>query len=120
MQLEKLEALKNRYGAYSSEIDSFKDYLFELEGKHINTIEPNILSKRLKIPFREAIRLLSIAEKSKILRKGYQVFSLDDNFSLGEFRDTNEIPDTLLNPATGKYLGKDQFFVDLVFHFPTK
>jgi|688.fasta_scaffold480969_2 hypothetical protein len=116
MQLEKLEILKKDYKEYSRSFDSLKAYLNELEAKNVNVIAPNIISKRLQVPFSVAIHILGLAERINLLKKSYQVFSIGDNYSLGEYDDANNIPDSIYNPATGNKVGKSEFFVDLVYH----
>lgn len=116
MQLQKLEKLKREYQEYRKSIDSLETYLRDLEKKKIYTIEPTILSKQLRIPYSVAIYLLGLAEKTSLLKRTYQVFTISDNFPLGEFNKTEDIPDSIYNPATDEIVDKDGFFIDLIYH----
>ena len=115
--MKKLELLRKKYRDLNGEIDSILGLLKEFETKHVKTIAPSIVSKRLDKSYIETIFLLGLAEKVDILKKSYQVYTVDSNFFLGEFNDSNEIPRILHNPATGSDVTRDDYVVDLVYHF---
>jgi hypothetical protein len=116
MQLEKLKKLGERYKEYQGSIDSVTKYLSELEGMDIDVIQPKIFAKRLNLPYSTALHILSLAEKYDVVKRSYQVFSTLDKTPIGEYHSTQEIPPKVRNPATDELLGREQYFVDLIFH----
>lgn len=115
MQLQKLEKLKQNYKEYSAVFDSLESYIQKLYSSNIYTIDPNIISKKFNISFFEALFILSLVEKQKILKRKYEVWTHDDAFHLEDFEDQEKIPDKIFNPATNKEVDRDNFYVDLKF-----
>jgi hypothetical protein len=111
MQFRKLETLKQRFNTpYWSPLFNI---LNEMQEKHDHTVVPAIISKKLKIPFGETVHLLGLLESEQVLKRGYQVYTNESTFPLGEFQT---IPKKVYDANSNTYLDPDQFFVDLVFH----
>lgn len=119
MQSEKLynllEYLKKDFHELSETTETFIEYLKNVESENIRIINPLTLSAALEISYADAVVLLGIAEEKGIVSRRYQAFTHNDNFSLGEFKDLNEIDDTLYCPDLDKDITIDNFYLDLVF-----
>lgn len=113
MQLKKLETLSRKYS--TSPFPAFIHYLQELSEKKQNVMTPEIVSKRLKIPFGDAVFLLGILERNKLVTRGYQVFASDTISALGEFDSEKKIPEKVYDRDRGIYLDREHFFVDLIY-----
>jgi hypothetical protein len=56
-----------------------------------------------------------MAEDEGIVSHYYHAFTVEDNFSLGEFKDLNEIGDTIYSPDKNVDITRDNIYLDLVF-----
>src|SRR5262245_15089284 len=119
MLLEKLKKLKQGFERFNTlSVDAFISYLSEVEHSRTRTVVPEILAKRLNVSQADALFLLGVAEQRHVLKRGYQVFTVDDVSPLGEFPSKSQIPDKIYKPGTNEIVDRDHYFVDLVFHLP--
>lgn len=116
MELTRLDKYKLQFKNLTGKIDSLISFLTELKkaGKEASIITPYVISKKLQIDETDAFFLLSIAEKESILHKKYQVWTNDQSF-LGDYENTQNIPETITDLETGKEVDRDHFYVDIVF-----
>jgi hypothetical protein len=115
MPSKKSEILKHKqFKGYSMEL--IFEYFRELQKKNVDVVVPEILAKRLKLPFGDVIVLLGLMEKDKIVKRAYQLFTYGELYPLGEYKSTRSIPNPVTHPDTGDCLDADEYFIDLVFH----
>lgn len=77
-------------------------------------ITPYVLSVVLKVPETDAYFLLSLAEKENIVHKKYKVFATSGNDFLGDYDDTQSIPEEITDPE-GNSFDRDHYYVDITF-----
>ncbi|MEB0301562.1 hypothetical protein [Mucilaginibacter sp. 5C4] len=116
MELVRLEKYKVQFKNFTKTIESLQSYLSSLNTGSIDApiITPYVVSKKLNIPETDAFFILSLAEKESILHKKFQVWTENESF-LGDYENTQSIPNEIFNQATGKKVDRDHFFVDVVF-----
>ncbi len=114
MQLERFDQLKKKFREYHKEISELKEYASSLDSNDV--LEVNLVAKRLKIPYPMAFLILDNAESHNLFKKAYQVFTLESHYPLGEFKNTDDIPEKLYNRHIDEDVDKDETYIDLVYH----
>ena len=110
----KLDQLKNWLTDYREEISNLESYISTLNPE--DALEVNLIAQRLNIPYQIAFLILSKAESLNLLSKGYQVFTKETDYPLGEYSNENDIPEELYNPYNNRNEDKEDVYIDLVFH----
>ncbi len=116
MELGRLEKYKHKYKSFDRQITSLQGYLNNQTAYSNKVlIIPEKVAKALELPELDVIFILSLAEKENILKKKFLVFTKDHQFLLGEFYNSNIIPNEIYNKDTGKEVDEDNYYIDLVY-----
>jgi len=121
MELNRLDKYKKKFKEFSANINSLQQYLSGQKRNYAGSshaISAHDVSEFLNIRELDALFLLSLAEKERLVNRVYKVFTEDDTF-LGEFTDNTAIPKKLHNDSTGETVDRDHVIVDLVFELGT-
>lgn len=117
MDLSKLEKYKRKYKAFDSKIASLQGFLNDIDKSNVvqKVLQPYVLSRRLSIPELDIIFVLNLAEKEQLVHKAYKIWTIDDQYYLGEFSTPDAIPQKIRNNETGEYVDRENFYASLVF-----
>ena len=116
MELNRLEKYKKEYKDLAPKIDSLQKFLKSAaESKQgVSLVTPFQVSTQIGIDELAAFFILSLAEREHLVTKKYSVFS-EDNTLIGEYKNKNSIPDSIINPETGSKVDRDKFYVEISF-----